>query len=104
MRRRKHLLAETTGAINWIIQESDDFDVLRVSMVFSSGPSELDNVDIWYRTPGDEADVKIRTIDPNGLRSISFESIGGIERGDWISVEYQNVGAVTISGIAVVEL
>lgn len=103
-RRRKHLLEPTTGPIEWMIREYDDFDVLRISMVFSSSPAELENIDVWYRTPGDESDVKVRTIDPNGLKSVSFEGIGGIESGDWISVEYSNAGGVEISGIAVVDV
>lgn len=104
-RRRKHTLTATTGAIAWVIRESDDFDVLHINLMFSSAPAAIENVQVWYKSDaGISFDCIVRSIDPNGGTNISFEGVNGVENGDWVEVIYANTDGIEIRGLAVVEM
>ncbi|MCK5610769.1 hypothetical protein KAR91_53345 [Candidatus Pacearchaeota archaeon] len=102
---RPQKLDPTSGAVSFPVSEGDDFDVKRVCLVFATQPAAIENVQVFVRSAlGSAFDCLIRTEDPNGCNSVTFEDIDGISNGDHIEVVYLNSGGVEVRGTATVKL
>lgn len=105
LKRRKQLLAASTGPVSWDIRAHDDFDLPFILLKFGTIPMDIANVKVWVRDAVDSGnDYIIRSQDPNNMLYLSFECINGMTDGDYITVQYDNNNGVLISGKAVIEL
>lgn len=105
MNRRVHTQAATSTAVAWTFYESDDFDVLRITLKFDAAPTTSENITVTLDSAqGAAYDTVLRTEDPVGVTSVSFEDIKGLANGDKIVVAYANTDTNSITGTATVEV
>lgn len=105
MTRRTFTLAATTSPVSWTVQAHDDFDVVRVDLVFDSNPSADGEVTFTRRpSAGAAYDAVILKEDPTGQPGVSLQDVKGFSNGDSMIVSYDNPDGVSVSGTAVVEL
>ncbi len=103
--RRQYILEATTSAVSWTINANDDFDIKRLVLKLSAGPSSAGNIVITLdANEGSAFDTVLRTIDPVGYTSISVENLDGVKNNDKILVTYTNPDSRSITGLATVEI
>jgi len=110
---RKELLAPTTTPISWDIWAAADFDVWRITLVFSALPSDIANVEVWLIDHEDPTyNVKLQVIDPNEALTIAFQCTNNIQgrnngntgKSESLRVIYANNQQLNIRGKAMVEV
>lgn len=98
-------MTATTGAVSWLISSGGNFDIVRLDIVFSSAPTTSENITVTRIVTGNtDNNTVVRTTDPSGFTSISFEGLNGLCAGEGMLVTYANTDASTINISAVVSL
>lgn len=105
MSRRLRSLAPTTGAVSWTIFEADDFNCPRIDIVFDAAPTSAGLLTVTKDSAlGATYDSIIRSVDPRGSTTVSFENLHGFANGDALVVGYANPDGVGVTASATMEI
>jgi hypothetical protein len=102
MNYRKDIQEASTDAIEWSVSVGDSAYVENITLLFGTAPTTTEDITITLKS--DDGDCLRRKASGAGVSCIEFKDIGAVLKEDYILVEFPNTDAVSIKGIATVEI